>query len=300
MKEFVKKILEKYTYILRHFCSPEKTSYKVFFRRVGYYPNLNNPKTFNEKIQWLKLNNKHPKLINYVDKAEVKNYVSMKIGAKYIVPTLGIWTNVKDINFETLPNKFVLKCTHDSGGVIICKDKSTVDINKIKRRLKKHLQTNYYYLGFEWPYKNVKPRIIAEPYLEDLEVKEIRDYKFYVFNGKARIMKLATDRNVYTGDVNMDFYDMQFNHLPFTRGHNNSTKVLNKPYNFELMRDLAEQLAPHETPFSRIDFFEINKQVYFGEITFYPAGGWVAFDPPEWDTILGNMLNLEINTLNKF
>lgn len=290
-KRAILKIIERLVYYRRHFLEPEKLIPQIFFKRVGYYPNLGNPQTFNEKMQWLKLNNHNPLYTQLVDKAEVKRFVSSIIGEEYIIPTLGIWDKFKDIDFSKLPNQFVLKCTHDSGGLVICKDKDSLDYKFAKKKIKKSLSTNYYYLGYEWPYKNVKPRIIAEQFMEDSKTGEIRDYKFYVFNGKAKILKLATDRDVNTGEVNMDFYDMDFNHLAFRRGHPNSTKILEKPRQFDLMKVLAEKLAG-DIPFVRVDFYEVNGKVYFGEMTFFPAGGWVAFDPQEWDYTLGSWLEL--------
>lgn len=291
MKNIIKKILAYGVYIKRHFKSPSDVIYHVFFKRVGYYPNFNNPKTFNEKLQWLKLNNHNPLYTKLVDKAEVKYYVSSIIGDEYIIPTLGLWDRFEDIDFSKLPDQFVLKCTHDSGGLVICKDKHKLDFVSAKQKIKKSLSTNYYYLGYEWPYKNVKPRIIAEQFMEDSKTGEMRDYKFYVFNGKAKILKLATDRDVNSGEVNMDFYDMDFNHLPFRRGHPNSPKSLEKPSQFQLMKTLAEKLASN-IPFVRVDFYEVNGKVYFGEMTFFPASGWVAFDPQEWDYTLGSWLEL--------
>lgn len=291
MKELLRKILNKYVYFKRHIMSPEKIIPGVFYKRVGYYPNLRNPQTFNEKLQWLKLNCHNPQYTQLVDKFSVKDYVASIIGEQYIIPTLGVWDKFEQIDFDKLPNQFVLKCTHDSGGLVICKDKKSFDLDFAKKKIKKSLETDYYYLGFEWPYKDVKHRIIAEKYMEDSETGEMRDYKFYVFNGEVKILKLATDRDVNSGEVNMDFYDMDFNHLPFRRGHNNASKTLSKPSQFELMKQLAEKLAKG-IPFVRVDFYEVNGNVFFGEMTFFPASGWVAFEPQEWDYKLGSWLKL--------
>lgn len=291
MKELLRKILNKYVYFKRHIMSPEKIIPGVFYKRVGYYPNLRNPQTFNEKLQWLKLNCHNPQYTQLVDKSSVKDYVASIIGEQYIIPTLGVWDKFEQIDFDKLPNQFVLKCTHDSGGLVICKDKKSFDLDFAKKKIKKSLETDYYYLGFEWPYKDVKHRIIAEKYMEDSETGEMRDYKFYVFNGEVKILKLATDRDVNSGEVNMDFYDMDFNHLPFRRGHNNASKTLSKPSQFELMKQLAEKLAKG-IPFVRVDFYEVNGNVFFGEMTFFPASGWVAFEPQEWDYKLGSWLKL--------
>lgn len=291
MKSIIKKIFANCVYIKRHFKNPRKVINKVFYKRVGYYPNLDNPQTFNEKLQWLKLYYQNSLYTKLVDKSQVKEYVASIIGHEYIIPTIGVWNRFDDIDYSKLPDQFVLKCTHDSGGLVICKDKKSLNLDFAKNKINKSLATNYYYLGYEWPYKNVKPRIIAEQYMEDSSTGEMSDYKFYVFNGRVRILKLATDRDVNTGEVNMDFYDMDFNHLPFRRGHPNSLKQLKKPSQFELMKSLAEKLAK-DIPFVRVDFYEVNGNVYFGEMTFFPASGWVAFEPQDWDYKLGEWLKL--------
>lgn len=293
MKKLLKRLINKWVLLCRRFSKPEKVIPEIFYRRVGYYPDLSNPKSFNEKLQWLKLHDHNPLYTKLVDKAAVKDYVAPIIGEEYIIPTLGVWDRWEDIDFDKLPNQFVLKCTHDSGGLVICKDKRSLDFKAAKKKIKKSLVTNYYYLGYEWPYKDVKPRIIAEEYKEDAETGEIRDYKFYVFNGEVKIMKLATDRDVNSGEVNMDFYDMDFYHLPFKRGHEHSSLSLSKPRGFDLMKQLATKLAG-DIPFVRVDFYEINRKVYFGEMTFFPASGWVAFDPQEWDYTLGRWVKLPV------
>ncbi|MCH5346389.1 MAG: glycosyl transferase [Muribaculaceae bacterium] len=291
MKQFLLKLFNKYAYIRNHFINPKRVIKKIFYLRTGYYPNLDNPKTFNEKMQWMKLNYHDPLHTQLVDKAAVKEYVSSIIGEEYVIPTLGVWKRFNDIDFDSLPNQFVLKCTHDSGGLVICRDKNKLDISAAKKKINKCLGINYYYLGFEWPYKNVEPQILAEEYKGELSSGTVLDYKFFVFNGVPRILKIASNRNIETGHVDMDFYDMNFNHLPFKRGHDNSSIKLEKPTNFELMKELAQKLAKG-LPFVRVDFYEIGNKVYFGELTFYPCGGWNAFDPREWDEKLGDMLEL--------
>ena len=271
---------------------PDSTFLKLKYRyRMGKRLNLKKPTTFNEKLQWLKLYDRKPEYTTMVDKYEVKKYVANKIGTEYVIPTLGIWDKFEDIDFDSLPNKFVLKCTHDSGGLCICKDKSKFDIIKAKQKINKALKRNYYCLGREWPYKNVKPRIIAEQYMEDTKTSELRDYKFFTFNGEAKILFIATDRQKKNEETKFDFFDMEFNHLPFTNGHPNAKILPQKPERFEEMRILAQKLSK-DIPHLRVDFYEVDGKVYFGELTFYHWNGMVKFDPEEWDYKIGSWINL--------
>ncbi len=252
--------------------------------------NLENPRTFNEKIQWLKLYDRNDNYTKLVDKYEVKKYVSKAIGDEYIIPTIGVWDNFEDIDFETLPNKFVLKCTHDSGSTIICKDKSKFDINKAKRKLNKCLKRNFYLMLREYPYKNVKPKIICEKYMEDKKVKEIYDYKFMCSNGKVKFSYVSSNRFLESG-MCMDFYDINWNRLPFYREYKNSTNGVAKPKTYNKMIELAEKLSS-TIPFVRVDFYEINGKIYFGEFTFYPGSGIEKFTPDKYDKIMGDMIDL--------
>lgn len=259
---------------------------KLFYRiRTGKKLNLENPQTFNEKIQWLKLNDRRDIYTTMVDKYKVKKYVANLIGEEHIISTLGIWENINDIDFESLPNKFVLKCTHDSGGVIVCSDKSKLDIKKVKKKFNKSLRKNYFYHGREWPYKNVKPRIIAEEFIGD----KIIDYKFLCYNGVVKNMFTCSERE--TGNLCVDFFDLEWNHLPFQRFYPNSKKEIKKPVNFEKMIEISEVLAKG-TKLVRVDFYEKNNKLYFGEITFSPGSGFEKFTPDEWDLKLGEMIEL--------
>lgn len=258
---------------------------------IGQKLNLNAPRTFNEKLQWLKLYNRNPAYCKLVDKHEVKEYIAKTIGEQYVIPTLGVWENFEDINFDELPDQFVLKCTHDSGSVVICRDKSTFDIEKARKKLNKKLKMNLYWHGREWPYKNVKPRIIAEQYMEDTKTAELRDYKFFCFDGEAKALFIATERQKAGEEVKFDFFDMDFNHLPVRQGHPNAPVCPEKPEMFDEMRVLAEQLSKG-IPQVRVDFYEANGKVYFGELTFFHFCGLVPFDPPEWDTIFGDWITL--------
>ena len=257
---------------------------------IGEKLNLNNPQTFNEKLQWLKLNDRKDIYTTMVDKYEVKKYVSDVIGEKYIIPTLGIYNSFDEIDFEKLPNKFVVKCTHDSGSTIICKDKKKFDIKKAKKKINKALKYNYYYAGREWPYKNVKPRIIIEEYIEDEELKDLRDYKFFCFNGKVNLFKVDFNRFL---EHRANYYDKNLKLLEFGEEvcPPDFEKKIEIPKDIMKMILLAEKLA-NGTKFVRIDFYYTNKKIYFGEMTFYPASGFGKFIPDSWDERLGEMINL--------
>ena len=294
MSKFKKNLIniyEELVLIKRRMVNPEKYIRKMFYRRVGYPLNLDAPKTYNEKLQWLKLYWHHPLTITLVDKYSVKDFVAKEIGGQYIIPTLGVWDKVSDIDWDSLPDKFVLKCTHDSGGLIICKDKASLDKKEARKKLRKCLSRNFYYSCFEWPYKYVKPRIIAEPLISDSKSGELNDYKFFCFDGEVKALFIATERNREGTEVKFDFFDADFNHLPLSQGHPNSTCVINKPYCFDEMKELARKLS-RDFPHVRVDFYEIDGKVYFGEMTFFHYAGWVNFNPHEWDNIFGSWLSL--------
>lgn len=269
---------------------------RKFYARLGYPLNLENPETYNEKLQWLKLYDHRNEYTMMVDKYEVKSYVADVIGNEYVIPTLGVWDKPEDIDFDALPEQFVLKVTHDSGGLVICKDKSRLDIDSVIRRLKDSLKRNYYLVHREWPYKNVQRRIICETYMEDNETSELRDYKFFCFDGIPKALFIAQDRQKELEETKFDFFDMEFNHLPFTNGHPNADSLPSKPLNFELMKELAMKLSKG-IPHVRVDFYEVNGQVYFGELTFSHWSGFVSFDPFEWDTTFGSWIKLPAKTV---
>lgn len=250
---------------------------------------LSNPKTFNEKLQWLKLNCKKDEYTSLVDKYEVKKNVAKIIGEEHIIPTLGVWNNFDDIEFENLPDKFVLKCTHDSGGVAICNNKSIFDKRKVREKLDKSMRKNYFYEHREYVYKNVKPRIIAEKYMVDESGEQLKDYKFFCFDGEVKALFIATDRG--QGTTKFDFFDSDFNHLPIKQHYPNTGKPIAKPAGFEEMKKLATQLS-QGFPHVRIDFYDINGKIYFGELTFFHFNGTVPFEPKEWDMVFGNFVNL--------
>lgn len=254
-----------------------------FKRHVGYNLNLDNPQTFNEKLQWLKAYYRDPFMTPCSDKVSVRNIVSDKIGAKYLIDIFGIYTDAQNIAFNTLPNKFVLKTNHASGQVIICHDKATIDFNITKRTLKRWLGENYFYDNGEWVYHDIKPKIICERFLEG----DIIDYKFMCFHGEPKLLFTCSERDK---GLKVTFFDMDFNKLPFIRTHP-SVDGLKKPEKFEEMVMLAKILAKN-FPFVRVDLYENQGRVYFGELTFFPGNGWEWFEPLEWDYKLGEMLDL--------
>ena len=435
MKLFYWKVRARFA-LLFAWILPDETYLKwVFPARVGYPLNLKNPQTFNEKLQWLKLHDHNPNYTKMVDKVEAKKYVANIIGEEHIIPTLAVYDSVDEINFDELPRKFVLKCTHDSGGIVICKDKETLNKKDALEKLRKGLKKNFYWENREWPYKNVKPRIIAEQYMTDgddelkdykvfnfggepkiIEIdynrfkghlrtlydtnwekinavikfptdqnrdfdkpkvldelltlskklsmgiphlradfyivdnkiffgeltffhgsgmehitpvafdnqmgdwivlpipnmeggaifskkniyvyirqierlEELKDYKFFCFNGEPKFMFIASDRFTPNTETKFDFFDMDFNHLPFLNGHPNASVPILKPRNFEEMKKLASNLSKG-IPHVRVDFYNIKGKIFFGEMTFFHWSGFVPFEPEEWDIKFGDMLKL--------
>lgn len=260
----------------------------VYKEHMGKNLNLDNPKTFNEKLQWLKLNNRNNMYTKLVDKYEVREYVSKVIGSNYLIPLLGVFDSYKEIDFDKLPNQFVLKLTHDSGTVIICKDKTKLNRKQTISKLKKGLKRKYFYLYREWPYKNVKPRIIAEKYMKDNNSSVLNDYKFYCFNGEPKMMFIITERG---NDPKINFFDMDFNEINLHQGFKKGEKKLEKPKKFDEMIKLARKLS-YGIPHVRVDFYIINGKVYFGELTFFDTAGLEKFEPEKYDEILGSYIDL--------
>lgn len=271
----------------------DKTYLSVIYQaRFGKRINWENPKTFNEKLQWLKLYDKNPNYCKMVDKYNAKQFAAERIGSEHIVKVLGgPWNSFDEIDFDALPKQFVLKTTHDCGGVLICKNKADFDYQAAKRFIREHLQCNYYFNCREWPYKNLRPRVFAEEYLTDAEMDDLRDYKFFCFNGVPKLMFVASQRHCKDQVTKFDFYDMQFNHLPIINGYPNSSDKLERPVNFERMKEFAAILSKG-IPHLRVDFYECNGKLYFGELTFSHWGGFVRFEPSEWDERIGDLLVL--------
>lgn len=253
--------------------------------------NVNDISTFNEKLQWLKLYDRKPEYTTMVDKYKVREYISKTLGDQYLIPLLGVWDNSDDINFDTLPDKFVLKCNHNSGlGMCICKDKNSLDINKVKKELRRGLKQDYYLTGREWPYKNVQRKIIAEQFMKSDE-GGLTDYKVHCFNGVPKLILVCKDRFTKTG-LTEDFFDVEWNHLDIKRPkQNNSSTPIAKPNELDEILKLSAKLSKN-IPFLRTDFYIIEGKVYFSELTFYPASGFEKFEPEKWDEILGEWLVL--------
>lgn len=272
---------------------PDAQYLKIAYRvSLSKKLNLGNPTTFNEKLQWLKLHYREPLLTRCVDKYEVRSYIADMIGEEYLIPLIGgPWERFAEINFDKLPDQFVLKCTHDSGGLVICRDKSKLDKDKARRKIEQCLKHNFYWGLREWPYKGVKPRIIAEQYMEDPQDGELRDYKFFAFDGETKALFIATDRGLETAETKFDFFDADFQHLDVRNGHPNADTLPHKPAAFTLMKELAGKLSKG-IPQVRVDFYEVEGRVYFGEMTFFHWSGLTPFEPEQWDRIFGDWIRL--------
>lgn len=285
-------------YFIEHFCPEHIFLDHMFQKKLGRRINWKNLKTFNEKLQWLKLHDRNPKYIDLVDKYKVKDYIADILGKEYIIPTLGTWESVEEIDFDSLPEQFVLKCTHDSGSVRICKNKEEFDIEEAKRFLSASLKKNPYYYTKEWPYKYVKPRIMAEKYMVDESEKELKDYKIMCFNGVPDSIMLCTDRA--SGHTKFYFFDKNWNLKRYNVLGKQAPKdfALPKPDGLNKMFEIAERLSQN-IPFVRVDLYNVRGAIYFGEMTFYPDSG---FDPnllPETDVYFGQLLDLKLRRTNE-
>lgn len=271
---------------------PDKVFLDAAFRaRFGRKLDLKNPKAFNEKLQWMKLYNRNPVYTMMVDKYLVRNYVREIIGEEYLIPLLGAWDDPDKIDFDKLPMQFVLKCNHNSGlGMCICKDKNKLDIAKVKNDLRKGLKQDYYLTGREWPYKNVPRKIIAEKYMVDESGYELKDYKYYCFDGKVRIVMINSDR-MSSLETKANYFDENYQPLDFVWGYENAKIPPAKPEKFEEMKSLAEKLS-EGIPHVRIDFYQTPQGIFFGEMTFFDGSGFDAIEPIEWDYKIGSWINL--------
>lgn len=271
---------------------PDKVFLNAAFRaRFGRKLDLKKPKTFNEKLQWMKLYNRNPVYTMMVDKYLVRNYVREIIGEEYLIPLLGAWDDPDKIDFDKLPMQFVLKCNHNSGlGMCICKDKNKLDIAKVKNDLRKGLKQDYYLTGREWPYKNVPRKIIAEKYMVDESGYELKDYKYYCFDGKVRIVMINSDR-MSSLETKANYFDENYQPLDFVWGYENAKIPPAKPEKFEEMKSLAEKLSVG-IPHVRIDFYQTPQGIFFGEMTFFDGSGFDAIEPIEWDYKIGSWINL--------
>lgn len=291
---YLKKPEEFFLGILTHLGTwlPDALYLKIMFRlKMGYSLNLKAPKTFNEKLQWLKLYNRKPEYTKMVDKYDAKKVAEEILGKEYVIPTLGVWDKFEDIDFSALPERFVLKTTNGGGGggVVICRDKKNLDKASAAERLNASLGSSIYNRLKEWPYKDVKPRILAETFMVD-ESGELRDYKFYCFNGEPKVFLVASER--FSGHrTYFDYFDMDGNHLPFTQGGMNNPNIPSLPSNFEKMKMVAKKISKG-LPHVRIDLYSVDEKVYFGEFTFFDSSGFEKFTPKEWDGIFGSWVVL--------
>lgn len=248
--------------------------------------------TYTEKLQWLKLYGRRPLDTTLSDKYAVKDYISNTIGSKYVIPLLGVWDNFEDIDFDSLPSQFVMKCTHNSGGKIVCKDKSrTFDKKNAKRILERCLKRDFFYKSRECAYKGIPRRIIVEKYMEDSQTKDLKDYKFFCFDGIPKVLFIATERQASGSETRFDFFDMDFNHLDIKNGHPNAGIIPSKPGAFNEMKELASSLSKG-IPHVRVDFYEVDGHVYFGEMTYSHWGGMTPFEPEQWDLTFGEWIKL--------
>lgn len=265
----------------------------IYYLYIGKRLNLKNPKTFNEKLQWLKLHDRNPEYTTMVDKVEAKKWVAERIGEQYIIPTLGVWDRAEDIDFDALPDQFVLKTNHDSGGVVVCKDKNKLDRNLTQKKMARSLKRDFYAYGREWPYKNVPHKILAEQFIPCDDPRydnDLPDYKFMCFDGKVECCFVCTDRHSEDG-VNITIFDREWNLMPFKRPNHPRRTDLKRPKLYSKMIELAEILAKG-TKFLRVDFYEVGDTIYWGELTLYPGCGFEKFSPEEWDYKLGKLIKL--------
>lgn len=269
---------------------PDNIYLKILYKlNFGKTLNLKRPQSFNEKMQWLKLYNRKPEYTKMVDKYEVKRYIAEKLGEEIIIPTIGIYEKFEDIDFDDLPDKFVIKCTHDSGSTIICKNKQNFDLVKAKKKIEELMKKKYFYQGREWPYKNVKPRIILEKYMVDESKEQLKDYKVFNFNGQPKLIQVDFDR--FNGHKR-NMYTTEWKKLDMNLVYKINNDInIERPQNLEKILQFAKLLSSNE-PFLRTDFYVINDKIYFGEITFFPESGFGKFNPEKYDRILGDMIEL--------
>lgn len=270
---------------------PDKLYISTFYR-LHFHRKLNwkNPTAFSEKMNWCKFNDRRDLYTTLADKYAVKQYVAEKIGSKYVVENYGLFDKWDDIDFDALPDQFVIKGTHDSGGAFVCRSKATFDFEASRRQVEKNLATNYYYQMREWPYKNIRPRILVDRYLDDHTGNELRDYKFWCFSGNPTYMYCTIKgKNIFE-----NFYDMDFNPVMIDHGFPRHQPEFERPANFEMMKQLAATLSKG-IPFVRVDFFDVDGKVYFGEFTFYDWGGLRPFGSYEMDLKLGALLQLPVS-----
>ena len=285
----MKKFLKKLSHLM-----PDKAYISLKYRAMlGKWPNFDAPATLNEKLQWIKLYDRKPEYTMMVDKYEVKKYIAKEIGEEYLIPTIGIWDDFDEIEFDKLPERFVLKCTHNSGGLVICQDKNKLDIHAAKRRIQSALKENYYWHSREWPYKDVKPRIIAEKYMENEDGSSISDYKIQCFNGEPDNILVCAERYSETG-VKYCYFDKNWKYLPYSnqKGVEEFALTIEPPKFLSEMLEIAKKLSK-EIPALRVDLYEIQGKIYFGELTFFPGSGMDKTITEEANQMMGSKLVLK-------
>ncbi len=298
----------------------DKLFLKIKYRlSTGRKLNITQPQTYNEKLQWLKLYNRKPEYTQMVDKYEAKKYVANIIGEEYIIPTLGVWDRFEDIDFDALPNQFVLKCTHDSGGLIICRDKAKLNIESAKKKINKCLNNNYFWSNREWPYKNVKPRIIAEEYITTNNISKsgndatvnvdvlqqkygLLDYKFMCFDGVVKCLFLDIgvigNSSEHSSQYYRSIYDKNFNVMSFKETRKHYPFSIEKPHFWDEMLSIAERISKG-IPHLRVDLYYVNGHIKVGELTFFHGSGLTNnFQPEEWDYTFGSWIKLPFNTIS--
>lgn len=263
----------------------------LYYKHFRKFLDFNYPRTFNEKLQWLKLNDRQQIYTTLVDKLKMKDWVKSKVGDGYTIPTLGVWDKPEDIEFDKLPNQFVLKWNHDSGSIVICKDKEKFNKAEAIAKLRHGAQFNGFWYGREWPYLNVPPKVFAEPYMEDSATHELRDYKVFTFNGEAKLLLIASERQKPGVDTKFDFYDMNLEHVDMRNQHENAAIPPEPPQSFPIMKELAEKISKGFVHL-RVDFYEVDGKVYIGELTLYHGSGIMTFSPDKWYKILGDWIDL--------
>ena len=271
---------------------PDKPYLKlIYWASLHKRLDLDNPQSFSEKLQWLKLYNRNSKYIQMSDKYDVKEYIADMIGEQYIIPTLGVWNNFDEIDFDALPLQFVLKCTHDSGSLVICRDKSKFNESEAKEKIDHSLKINYYKYWREWPYKDIKPRIIAEKYMENPERGGLIDYKFFCFNGQPKFVYVSSGLENHK-TARISFVTLDWEKAPYERiDYHPFEELPSKPSKFDEMVDISKRLSKN-IPFVRVDLYQISNQVFFSELTFFPCAGFIIFKDRTHDYELGEMLKL--------
>lgn len=297
---FIRKIKKRWNLAFFRYASDKAYIKKKYREKFGKELNLKNPQTFNEKLQWLKLYHRKPLFTRMVDKYSVRSYIAERVGPEYLIPDLGVWEHPDQIDFDALPDQFVLKCTHNSGyGTCICRDKSKLDIEQAKQMLREGLAQDYFRTSREWPYKNVPRRIVGERFMVDESSqdsgKALTDYKVFTFNGEPKLIYVYqsahTEQSSKPVNTYCDVFDLEWNLLPICQNFGNDPVTPSRPQHLDEMLEISRKLSA-EIPFLRVDMYEINGKVYVGEMTFYSWAGFEPFNPEQWDYTLGSWLEL--------